>query len=84
MATFISKLEKGEHDRIVALGTSLTGGTCRWIDVIEEWLSESYPRQVSIDNLGIGAPTDNWTDGCVISFKFLYRSIVSVGLSHHS
>ena len=52
---FISKLERGEQVKIVALGTSLTGGTWRWVDVMEEWLNECYPGQVSIENLGVGA-----------------------------
>jgi acyl-CoA thioesterase-1 len=52
---FIVKLDKGEQVKIVALGTSLTGGTWRWVDVMEEWLNESYPNQAIIENLGVGA-----------------------------
>jgi len=54
-SSFIAKLERGEQVKIVTLGTSLTGGTWRWVDVMEEWLNECYPGQVSIENLGVGA-----------------------------
>ncbi len=42
-AHFIQLLEQGERVKIVTLGTSLTGGTWRWVDVMEEWLNEAYP-----------------------------------------
>jgi acyl-CoA thioesterase-1 len=54
-AHFIQLLEQGERVKIVTLGTSLTGGTWRWVDVMEEWLNEAYPGLVSIENLGVGA-----------------------------
>lgn len=47
-AHFIQLLEQGERVKIVTLGTSLTGGTWRWVDVMEEWLNEAYPGLVSI------------------------------------
>jgi len=52
---FISRLEKGEHVEIAALGTSLTGGTWRWFDVMKEWLDHVYPGQISYRNNGVGA-----------------------------
>lgn len=54
-AGFIQKLEQGEKVKISALGTSLTGGTWRWFDVMKEWLNEEYPGQISYLNLGVGA-----------------------------
>ena len=54
-AGFIQKLEQGEKVKIAALGTSLTGGTWRWFDVMKEWLDEEYPGQISYQNLGVGA-----------------------------
>jgi lysophospholipase L1-like esterase len=54
-AGFIQKLEQGGNVKIAALGTSLTGGTWRWLDVMKEWLDEAYPGQVSYLNLGVGA-----------------------------
>ena len=54
-STFINKLEKGKQVTIVTLGTSLTGGKWRWVDVMQEWLDASYPNQVLIENLGVGA-----------------------------
>jgi len=54
-SSFIQQLEKGKPVKIVTLGTSLTGGKWRWVDVMMEWLDESYPRQVRMENLGVGA-----------------------------
>lgn len=54
-ANFIMLLEQGEKVKIVTLGTSLTGGTWRWVDVMTEWLEEAYPGQVYLENLGVGA-----------------------------
>lgn len=54
-AHFIQLLEQGEPIKIVTLGTSLTGGKWRWVDIMQEWLDECYPKQVTIENLGVGA-----------------------------
>ena len=54
-ARFIQQLEQGEQIKIVTLGTSLTGGKWRWVDVMKEWLDNCYPGQVSVENLGVGA-----------------------------
>jgi hypothetical protein len=35
-AQFINRLEKGEHVKIAALGTSLTGGAWRWMKPIPD------------------------------------------------
>lgn len=52
---FIQLLEKGRQVKIVTLGTSLTGGQWRWVDVMQEWLDKSYPKLAIIENLGVGA-----------------------------
>ena len=54
-ACFIQRLEQGEEIDIVCLGTSLTGGKWPWVDVLEEWLDQAYPEQVSLENMGVGA-----------------------------
>jgi lysophospholipase L1-like esterase len=54
-AKFITQLHKGEQVKIVTLGTSLTGGKWRWVDVMQEWLDADYPGQVMLENLGVGA-----------------------------
>ncbi len=51
----IQRLECGEKVTIVTMGTSLTGGTWRWVDVMKAWLDRDYPEQVTIKNLGVGA-----------------------------
>lgn len=60
---FIQKLKQGEKVKIAALGTSLTGGTWRWFDVMVEWLDEAYPDQVSYLNLGVGASASSYPAG---------------------
>ena len=60
---FIERLQQGEQLKIAALGTSLTGGTWRWFDVIVEWLDETYPNQVSYKNLGVGASASSYPPG---------------------
>jgi acyl-CoA thioesterase-1 len=59
-AGFIQKLEQGEKVKIAALGTSLTGGTWRWFDVMKEWLDQEYPRQVEYQNEGVGASASSY------------------------
>ncbi|MBI9063414.1 MAG: SGNH/GDSL hydrolase family protein [Marinilabiliaceae bacterium] len=54
-AGFIQQLDQGAVVKIVALGTSLTGGKWPWVDVMMEWLNECYPDQVRMENLGVGA-----------------------------
>ena len=54
-AKCIERLEKGENITIVTLGTSLTGGKWRWVDVMQQWLNNRYPGQVTIKNMGVGA-----------------------------
>ena len=60
---FIKRLQQGEYVKIAALGTSLTGGTWRWFDVMKEWLDETYPDQVSYKNLGVGASASSYPPG---------------------
>ena len=59
----VEKLENGENLKIAALGTSLTGGTWRWFDVMAEWLDEAYPGQVSYLNKGVGASASSYPPG---------------------
>ena len=61
--SLIERLERGQHLKIAALGTSLTGGTWRWFDVMAEWLDEAYPDQVSHLNLGVGASASSYPPG---------------------
>lgn len=55
-ARFIGSLRKGEKITIVTMGTSLTGGTWRWPDVMmNDWLNKEFPGQVVCFNEGVGA-----------------------------
>ncbi len=54
-AQFIEKLQRGQDVKIATMGTSLTGGRWRWVDVFEEWISNEFPGQVTIINRGVGA-----------------------------
>jgi lysophospholipase L1-like esterase len=55
-AKFIKKLKEGKKITIVTMGTSLTGGTWRWTDVMmSDWLDKDFPGQVTLYNEGIGA-----------------------------
>lgn len=58
----IERLEKGEKITVAALGTSLTGGTWRWFDVMKEWLEADYPGQISYINRGVGASASTFPD----------------------
>jgi lysophospholipase L1-like esterase len=60
---FIQQLEQGEMVKIAALGTSLTGGKWRWFDVMEEWLDEAYPGQITYYNEGVGASATSYPPG---------------------
>ncbi len=62
-ARFVDQLERNEHVKIAALGTSLTGGTWKWFDVMKEWLDQVYPGQVSYKNEGIGASASSFPPG---------------------
>lgn len=61
--SFIQKLEQGEKVKIAALGTSLTGGTWRWFDVLQEWLDKDYPGQLTYFNEGVGASASSYPPG---------------------
>ena len=55
-AAFIKRLQAGEKITIVTMGTSLTGGTWRWPDVMMgDWLNKDFPKQVQFFNEGVGA-----------------------------
>ena len=58
--SFILKLTKGENIKIAALGTSLTGGTWRWLDVMKEWLETDYSGQITYFNEGVGASASSY------------------------
>ncbi len=58
--SFILRLKQGEHIKIAALGTSLTGGTWRWFDVMKEWLEHDYSGQVTYFNEGVGASASSY------------------------
>jgi len=62
-AQFVNQLEQGEHLKIAALGTSLTGGSWRWFDVMKEWLDQLYPGQISYRNEGVGASASSYPPG---------------------
>lgn len=62
-ARFIQKLRAGQKQTIVTLGTSLTGGTWRWVNVMKEWLDADFPRQVTVHNLGVGASASSHPPG---------------------
>ena len=53
---FLKDLAAGKKITVVTMGTSLTGGTWRWPDVmVGEWLNKDYPGQVQFFNEGVGA-----------------------------
>lgn len=55
-ARFITSLNKGEKITIVTMGTSLTGGSWRWPDVMmNDWLNKEYPGQVVCFNEAVSA-----------------------------
>lgn len=55
-AAFIRELRNGKKIIIVTMGTSLTGGTWRWPDVMmSDWLIKDFPGQVTLFNEGVGA-----------------------------
>ena len=60
---FLNRLHQGDQIKIAALGTSLTGGTWRWFDVMKEWLDEEYSGQISYHNLGVGASASSYPSG---------------------
>ena len=62
-ARFIQKLRAGQQQTIVSLGTSLTGGTWRWVNVMKEWLDADFPGQVTLHNLGVGASASSHPPG---------------------
>jgi len=62
-ATFIRDLRDGKKVTIVTLGTSLTGGTWRWPDVMKEWLDKEFPGLVTLHNLGVGASASSHPPG---------------------
>lgn len=63
-ASFVQKLQDGQKQTIVTMGTSLTGGTWSWVTVMREWLDKDFPGLVMIHNLGVGASaTERYTPG---------------------
>ena len=63
-ARFICRLQAGEKITIATMGTSLTAGSWRWVDVLKEWLDQRWPGQVTVHNEGYGASaSSNGPDG---------------------
>ena len=62
-ARFIENLRGGQKQTIVTLGTSLTGGTWRWVTVMKDWLDADFPGLVTIHNLGVGASASSHPPG---------------------
>jgi len=55
-AKFVESLRAGKKLTIVTMGTSLTGGTWRWPDVMmKDWLDKDFPGQVTLFNEAVGA-----------------------------
>jgi lysophospholipase L1-like esterase len=55
-ARFLQTLRKGGKVTIVTMGTSLTGGTWRWPDVMmNDWLNKDFPGRATLFNEGVGA-----------------------------
>ena len=55
-ARFVRDLQAGKKVVIVTMGTSLTGGTWRWPDVMmNDWLNKDFPGQATLFNEGVGA-----------------------------
>lgn len=49
----IDKLESGQHQKIVFMGTSLTWGGL-YITPVQQWLESEFPGQTTIINSGVG------------------------------
>jgi lysophospholipase L1-like esterase len=63
-ARFVQKLQAGQKITVVTLGTSLTGGTWRWPDVMKkDWLDKDFPGLVALHNLGVGASASSHPPG---------------------
>lgn len=59
-AAFVQSLKKGNKVTIVTMGTSLTGGTYRWPDIMmQDWLDKDFPSQVTLFNEGVGASSSS-------------------------
>jgi lysophospholipase L1-like esterase len=55
-ARFIAALRAARKVTLATMGTSLTGGTWRWPDVMmNDWLNQEWPGQVTLFNEGVGA-----------------------------
>jgi lysophospholipase L1-like esterase len=55
-ARFIEALRAGKKVTLATMGTSLTGGTWRWPDVMmNDWLNKEWPGQATLFNEGVGA-----------------------------
>ena len=54
-ARFIQKLQNGRRVLIVVMGTSLSGGRWRWVNVLKDWLDVEFPGMATIFNEAIGA-----------------------------
>jgi len=55
-ARFVHDLQTGKKITIVTMGTSLTGGGYRWVDIMmTDWLDKNFPGQVTLFNEGVGA-----------------------------
>ncbi|MCX6877944.1 MAG: GDSL-type esterase/lipase family protein [Verrucomicrobia bacterium] len=55
-ARFIEALRAGRKVTLATMGTSLTGGTWRWPEVMmNDWLNKEWPGQVTLCNEGVGA-----------------------------
>ncbi len=63
-ARFIQALRAGRKVTLATLGTSLTGGTWRWPDVLmNDWLNKDFPGLVTLHNLGVGASASSHPPG---------------------
>ena len=54
-AQFIDKLNAGKSCTIATMGTSLTGGSSKWVTPFSAWLSEQYGDKAKVVNFGVGA-----------------------------
>jgi lysophospholipase L1-like esterase len=54
-AAFIERLQAGESQTIVTMGTSLTGGGSRWVTPFAGWLKSEFGDRAKVVNLGVGA-----------------------------
>ncbi|MHB9071578.1 MAG: GDSL-type esterase/lipase family protein [Sedimentisphaerales bacterium] len=70
--SLLAKLDSGQNQIIVTIGTSLTGGTGgAWVAQMYDWLLSEYPGQVTLYNCGVGGSSSYNSDPARNGLGFL-------------